>query len=88
MIHPYLLLTQLQRQSLLLESMTLFPTFAADLANQESMEIRDEIIATEIMEHASDADVVVMLVGALHLEGGRIILKKMTLMSYVARLGI
>jgi len=63
-----LLFAQLQRKAYVLESMALFPAFATDLANmEEDRAIRDEIMAFEILERSSD--VVVMLVGALHLEG-------------------
>ena len=48
--------------------MEIFPAFAADLANKEKERaVRDEIMAAEIFER--NEDVVVMLVGALHLEG-------------------
>lgn len=62
------LLAQLQRKLFILSAMELFPAFAADLANQEKERaVRDDIMAAEIF--ARNNDVVVMLVGALHLEG-------------------
>ena len=62
------LLAQLQRKLFILGAMELFPTFAADLANKEKERaVRDEIMAAEIFDR--DEEVVVMLVGALHLEG-------------------
>jgi len=70
----YLLFSQLQRKLFLLGAIALFPAFGADLANQEEdITIRDDIMASEIL--AQSADVVVMLVGALHLEGLSQILK-------------
>jgi hypothetical protein len=62
------LLAQLQRKLFILGAMELFPAFAADLANKEKERaVRDKIMAAEIFDR--DEEVVVMLVGSLHLEG-------------------
>ena len=62
------LLAQLKRKLFILSAMELFPAFAADLASQEKERaVRDDIMAAEIF--GRNDEVVVMLVGALHLEG-------------------
>lgn len=60
---------ELGRKELIESSLKLYPFFAADTANKENQELRDQIIASQISEQYSlyKPDVIVMLVGALHL---------------------
>ncbi len=60
---------EFHRKSFIDAALKLYPFFAADLANQESMDIRDEVIADQIIEQGiqGSPDIIVMLVGNLHI---------------------